>query len=310
MLIRFEDLTNELRGGAVTIGNFDGVHRGHAQLVRRLVEAAGRCGGPSLVLTFDPHPLAVLRPELAPVPLTTASRRAELLATLGVDGVVVCRSSPELLSLTAEEFFRRVLVEKLGARAIVEGPNFFFGRGRAGDVRLLGELCVGGGVELTIVEPELTDGEWISSSRVRELVQQGEVGAARKLLTAPHRARGVVVRGAARGAGLGFPTANVGHVETLVPGPGVYAGRACVSGRSWPAAIHVGPIPTFGIATHVIEAHLLDFSEDIYGRSIDVDFLERIRTVRKFNGLDELKRQLTADVAEARRLASQLGNQP
>lgn len=291
--------------GAVAIGNFDGVHRGHARLIERLKQEASEVGGPVTVFTFDPHPVVLLRPEAAPPPLTWVERKAELLADLGVDAVIAFPTDLAFLQLSPREFFDRVVVTSLGAKAVVEGPNFRFGRGRAGDIPLLQEFCRQANVALEIVEP-LTDGDGtISSSRIRERIRHGDIDAAREMLTRPYRVRGMVTHGARRGGSLGFPTANLEAVDTLLPGPGVYAGRAYTAGRSWPAAINIGPNPTFGEHGFKFEAHLIGFDGSLYGQPLEVDFLSRLRDIQPFGSSVELTRQLQADIRAARETAQQ-----
>jgi riboflavin kinase/FMN adenylyltransferase len=286
----------ELQRGAVAVGNFDGVHRGHAQLVARLLARAREVGGPAVVLTFDPHPVRILRPELAPPPLTWTERKAELLAELGVAAVWSYPTDEALLSLTAEEFFQRIIVESLEARAMVEGPNFQFGKQRKGDVALLKQLCATNGVNLEVVKPQLTGTELVSSSRVRECIRQGDVATARQLLTRPYRLRGLVTHGAQRGSKIGFPTANLAGIDTLVPPVGVYAGRAFTSEGIWPAAINIGPNPTFGEGAIKFEAHLVGFSGSLYGQPLEVEFIARLRDTRPFESVSALTQQLAADV--------------
>lgn len=286
---------------AVAVGNFDGVHLGHAALAARLRAAADRAGVPAVALTFDPHPASLVRPGGAPVPLTTPARRAELLLALGLDAVLVQPVDRALLGLSAEAFYRDVLRGRLQAAALVEGPDFRFGAGRTGDVPLLRRLCAADGVTLEVVDPVAAAGGTVSSSRIRELVAAGDVAAANSLLTAAYRASGTVVPGARRGAALGFPTANLAEIATLVPGPGVYAARAVVRGRaeSHAAAVHVGCNVTFGATVPTVEAHLVGFAGDLYGRVLDVDFLGRLRETRRFESVEDLKTQLARDVAAA-----------
>ncbi len=288
-------------GCAVSVGNFDGVHLGHAALAARLRAVAERLGVPAAALTFDPHPASLVRPGAAPVPLTTPARRAELLLGLGLDAVLVQPVSRGLIDLPAESFYREVLRGRLEAAALVEGPDFRFGARRAGDVGLLRGLCAADGVELEVVEPVAAAGDTVSSSRIRALVAAGDVAAANALLTAPFRVTGMVVTGARRGAGLGFPTANLAEIATLVPGPGVYAAWAVVPGRAdaHAAAVHVGANLTFGATVPTVEAHLVGFAGDLYGRTLDVDFLERLRETRRFDSAHDLKAQLARDVDAA-----------
>jgi riboflavin kinase/FMN adenylyltransferase len=286
-------------GCVVTVGNFDGVHLGHATIVARLRDAAERLGVPGVVLTFDPHPASVLRPEAAPPPLTTPRRRAELLLALGVDVVQVQPADAALLALEAETFYERMLKGRLGARGLVEGADFRFGARRKGDVRLLETLCRRDGVTLEVVPPVVVDDEPVSSSRLRALVAAGRVREANALATAAYRLSGTVVTGARRGATIGFPTANLAGIATLLPAVGVYAARARVGDEAFAAAVHVGPNVSFGEKAISVEAHLLGFSGDLYGRSLDVDFLDRVRDTRRFDSVEDLKAQLAIDVAAA-----------
>lgn len=296
-------------GCAVAIGNFDGVHVGHAAIVRRLVAAAADRGLPAVAVSFDPHPAALLRPESAPEPLSTPRRRAELLADLGVDAVVVQPVDRRLLALEPEAFYAWLLRGWLGARVLVEGEDFRFGAARRGDVTLLEALGKPDGVVVEIVPPVTVGGAPVSSSRVRRLVAEGAVAEAGALLTAPYRIEGRVVEGAKRGRTLGFPTANLGAVATLVPADGVYAARAWVGDGAgpatpYPAAVHVGPAPSFGVTERAIEVHLIGFTGDLYGQALAVDFLERLRETRRFAGVEELVGQLRADTARAAEVAA------
>ena len=286
------------RGGAVSIGNFDGVHRGHIQIVRRLLERAAEVSGPAIVFTFDPHPVRLLRPEQCPPPLTWTERKAELLAGHGVDWIVAYPTDEALLRLSAAEFFQRIVREALDARALVEGPNFFFGHNREGTIERLRELSAAAGITLDVVPPVEVDGALVSSSRVRALIRAGDVEQAKKLLAAPYRIRGMVTHGAGRGAKIGFPTANLGAIDTLLPAQGVYAGRAWLGAASWPAAINLGPSPTFGDSTIRVEAHLIGHNEPLYGQPLEVDFLARLRDIRPFESPQALSDQLARDVQE------------
>lgn len=286
---------------AVAVGNFDGVHLGHAEIVRRLREAAAGAAVSAVIVTFDPHPAALVRPGAAPPPLTTAVRRAELLLALGVDAVVVQPVDAGLVAMEADAFYAEILRRRLRAAALVEGADFRFGAGRRGDVTVLRELCAADGVRLDVVPPLVVGDAPVSSSRIRTLVAAGAVREAAALMTAPYRLTGTVVEGARRGGPLGFPTANLGGIATLLPAQGVYAGWATVAadGSRHPTAIHVGPTVSFGGTAVAVEAHLLGFQGDLYGGVLHVDFLERLRDTRRFASVDELKAQLAADVARA-----------
>jgi len=301
-------------GCAVTVGNFDGVHLGHAAIVARLIEAGRRLGLPTAVLTFDPHPARLLRPDSAPEALSTIDRRAALLLDLGVDAVLVQPVDRAFLALPAADFYRKVLRSAVGAAAIVEGPDFRFGADRGGDLRLLESLGAEDGVEVITVAPLTVAGAAVSSSRIRRLISAGEIEAARGLLTAPYRLGGLVVHGQARGRTLGFPTANLDGIATLLPAAGVYAGLAHPTApsagagggarSSWPAAIHIGPNVSFGATGVTVEVHCIGFDGDLYGQRLDVDFLARLRDTRRFESLDDLKAQLATDVARAGAVAA------
>jgi riboflavin kinase / FMN adenylyltransferase len=300
---QLDALPAEARGGAVAIGNFDGVHQGHRQIVRRLLVRAGAVGGPAIVFTFDPHPVRLLRPEQCPPPLTWTERKAELLSSLGVHWIVAYPTDETLLRLSAREFFDRIVCGTLSARALVEGPNFFFGHNREGTIERLREWATAAGITLDVVPPVEVDGAVVSSSRVRELLSAGEVDSANRLLGVPYRIRGMVTHGAGRGAKIGFPTANLDAIDTLLPAEGVYAGRAWMSGQNWPAAVNLGPSPTFRDATIRLEAHLINHDEFLYGQPMEVDFLSRLRDIRPFASAEALVEQLNMDVDQVKQIA-------
>lgn len=307
-LVRSLDRHSEavsLRAGAVSIGNFDGVHRGHAALIERLVSQAREVGGPAVVFTFDPHPAQLLNPAAVPPPLTWTDRKAELLGALGVDVMVAYPADLELLALTPDAFFQQMLVEKLAVRAIVEGPNFYFGCQRSGTIDYLRELTRQAGIVLEVVEPVQAEGVFVSSSRIRELIQAGQIRAADALLTQPYRVHGPVVRGAGRGARIGFATANIEPVGMVLPPLGVYAGRAWLSDASYVAAIHIGPNPTFGEERVKFEVHLVGYDQPLYGATLFVDFYDRLRGIQPFGDVAALQEQLRRDVETACRVAAQ-----
>jgi riboflavin kinase/FMN adenylyltransferase len=297
-----DSLPNSCCGGAVAIGNFDGVHRGHARIIQRLLAIAGELGGPALVFTFDPHPARLLHPEQAPAPLCWADRKAQLLAALGVDAVLVYPTTLDFLRMEAREFFDRILCRRLRARCVVEGRNFFFGHNREGTVEVLRQFCDEAAVRLEVVDSLEIDGQTVSSSLVRRLVAAGAVDRVRHMLTEPYRIRGRVIHGAGRGDGLGFPTANIEGIDTLLPGEGVYAGGVWLAGQRHPAAVAIGPNPTFHEQTLKIEAFLLDYRGNLYGQTVEVDFLARLRNIMQFASVAELIRQMTDDVEATRRM--------
>jgi riboflavin kinase/FMN adenylyltransferase len=295
-----EGLPASARGGAVSIGNFDGVRRGHVAIVQKLLERAKAVGGPAIVFTFDPHPVRILRPEQSPPPLTWTERKAELLACQGVDWIVAYPTDEALLQLSATEFFARIVRSCLAAKALVEGPNFYFGHNREGTIERLGQLCGNADISLDIVAPVEIGGKIVSSSRVRDLIRAGNVDDANQLLSAPYRIRGMVTHGAGRGAKIGFPTANLSAVDTLLPAHGVYAGRTIVDGTAYPAAINLGPSPTFSDAMARVEVHLIGYDQTLYGQPLEVDFLARLRDIRPFASAEALVEQLRSDVEQAK----------
>ena len=288
---------------AVAIGNFDGVHRGHQALVARAVARARETGGAAVVLTFDPHPARVLRPQAAPSPLTTLPQKEELVLALGIERLVALEFDARLAALTPDAFVHEVLASLLGARHVVVGESFRFGRGRQGDARTLEALGGRQGFDVQVVSPLLHAGRPISSSRVREALAAGEVREAAELLGRPYALDGRVVRGDGRGRGLGIPTANLAVEEQLLPARGVYAGRALVPGGQWRmAVVNVGERPTFGGTGLVVEAHLLDFEGDLYDARVRVSFHARLRGEERFASAAALVARIHEDVRAAREL--------
>jgi riboflavin kinase / FMN adenylyltransferase len=258
---------------------------------------------PAVVMTFAPHPLALLRPKHVPPALTTLEQKAELLEQAGATCVIAYPTDRKLLQLTPEEFFDAIIVAELRAKGVVEGPNFCFGKDRKGDIGTLKDLCQRRGVALHVVEP--VGGEaMVSSSTIRSLIVEGRLTEAVGLLGHAYRLRGEVVGGARRGQTIGFPTANLTQIETLLPRDGVYGGLARVNGRSFAAAINIGPNPTFDESNRKVEVHLIDFAGDLYGSWLDIDVYERLRETRKFDSREQLTHQIALDVAAARALLS------
>ncbi len=297
----------------VTIGVFDGVHRGHRVIVARAADVAASLGLPLVVVTFDPHPAEVVRPGSHPPLLCTPRFRAELLGTLGVDAVCVVPFTYEFSQLPAEEFVRTVLVDGLHAAAVVIGENFRFGHKAAGNVALLGELGEKYDFATEGVALLADDAGAVSSSRIRELLTAGDVAAAARELCRPHRVEGIVVRGHQRGRALGFPTANAEPPpNTAIPADGVYAGWLAsldtdgTELERWPAAISVGTNPTFDGTEQTVEAYALDRDDlDLYGMHVAIEFADRIRGQARFESVDELIAQMHHDVAAARRILTE-----
>lgn len=288
------------RGGWLSIGNFDGVHIGHRAILDELRTRAQQDSVPSVVLTFEPHPLLLLNPERYPPRLTTADQRAEQLAAAGIDVLVEYPTDRTFLNLTAEEFFTQIVEQEIDARGLVEGPNFYYGRGRAGSVRTLQLDCRRTGRELVVMPPAVISGEMVSSSRIRQAIATGDVRIANRMLGRPYSVAGIVAEGVRRGRTIGFPTANLHETHTLLPADGVYAGRVRLNGQQYLAAIHIGPNPTFAEGERKLEVHLLDFTGDLYGRKLEVCFERQIRSLTKFASVDELKSQIARDVESVR----------
>ncbi|MCA9100678.1 MAG: bifunctional riboflavin kinase/FAD synthetase [Planctomycetales bacterium] len=299
---QLDNLPQTVRGGGLSIGNFDGVHAGHARIIERLVARSRVLGGPAVVFTFDPPPARLLRPQAAPEPLTWLERKTELLGELGVDAVIAYPTDRALLQLSARAFFDLVVTGRLGARAVVEGDNFAFGHNREGSVEMLERLAHEAGIETEVIPAVDMGGEAVSSSRIRRLLLAGDVAEAAHLLTRPYRLRGRVSYGAGRGEGLGFPTANLADVDTLVPAEGVYAALATVDGTAQPAAVNIGGNPTFGETAVKIEAHLIDMRRSLYETTLVLDLLARLRGTERFADPDALRRQITRDIEATRQV--------
>jgi riboflavin kinase/FMN adenylyltransferase len=296
-----DQIPPEPAGRAVALGTFDGVHSGHRQVIERARAWAAQHGGRSAVVTFDPHPLQVLAPEEPPKLLTTTPVKLDLIASLGIDETIVVPFTEELSRMSAEDFCDQTLAERIGARHVSVGRNFRFGHKAAGDAGL---LC--GRAEFTTeVVPLLeVDGEPVSSSRIRKLVAAGDVAGAARLLGHPFQIEGPVIEGDARGRDLGMPTANIEPPQdTVLAAPGVYAATAL--GR--PAAVSIGVRPTFEREGRLlVEAYLLDFDGDLYGETLRIGFLERLRDELSFDSADALVEQMQRDVAQTRQIAARV----
>ena len=288
--------------GCVAIGNFDGVHLGHAVMLTELRTLAAEQGTQAVAVTFDPHPITVLRPEFTPPILTTVEDRIELLRAAGADSVIVLPVTKSLLEMTAEQFFQAVILETFHAQGVVEGPNFRFGRDRKGDTAMLQGFCDRASLPCRIVRPVEVNGQLISSSRIRELLCSRALRQAVELLGHPYRMTGVVRRGAGRGATIGFPTANLAEVATLLPAHGVYGGQTMLDGKCYPVAVSIGPNPTFGEHREKVECHIDGFSGDLYDKVLLVDLLSEIRPLQSFDSIERLVQQIREDVATTRRL--------
>lgn len=290
------------RGTVVTVGTFDGVHRGHWAVLQEIAERARASGRRAVLVTFHPHPLKIVRPEMAPQLLTTPLEKKEVLAESGLDYVVFLRFTQALSRYSPRRFVEEVLVGQLDVRELVIGYDHGFGRGRSGDAETLREIGRELGFGVDVVGPVGRDSDPISSTRIRHAVAAGEMAEAQEGLGRPYGLRGVVVRGEGRGRQLGFPTANlrVDDPEKLLPPPGIYAVRGVLRGGTFDGALHLGPRPTFEGSPPSIELHLMDFDKNLYGEDLRVDFVRFLREVRPFASAEALIRRMRQDVEEAR----------
>ncbi|MBQ3387761.1 MAG: riboflavin biosynthesis protein RibF [Thermoguttaceae bacterium] len=292
------------RGCVLSIGKFDGLHRGHIALLQALTKKARQSGVPSVVFTFDRSPVEILAPEKAPLPLCTLEQKIDLISAFAPDRLIIYPISRSFLERSAEEFLQTVVREKIGASAMVEGESFTFGAGRSGTPSFLKSWCQNSGIDLTILPPVTKFDSPVSSSRVRALLEAGEVGVARDMLMRPYRVTGIVADGEHRGRTLGFPTANLSEIKTILPKPGLYAARALVGAQFFPAAVNLGGNPTFGIEKFKTEVHILDWSGDLYGASLSIDFITRLRDIVPFSSKEELIEAMNSDLREIRSLWS------
>ena len=291
------------QGAIISIGNFDGIHLGHQRILQTAQKHASALQTYVAVVTFEPHPLTVLRPKLAPPRLTSPQRKAELLAQAGATHLVILPPEPAVLNLTAEQFWK-LLRDETRPSWLVEGSSFNFGRGREGTIDKLKEWTAQSAVKLDIiegVEATLLDLSIVpvSSSLIRWLISYGRARDATICLGRPYELEGKVVEGHKRGQKIGVPTANLDCGDQLIPADGVYAGRAKYGGRTHSAAISIGTLPTFGDYARQVEVHLINFSANLYGQVLRVEVLDWLRDQRKFNGIDSLKSQLNKDIQSA-----------
>ncbi|MDY6850678.1 MAG: bifunctional riboflavin kinase/FAD synthetase [Thermodesulfobacteriota bacterium] len=301
-----DDLNQQYPHPVLTIGNFDGVHLGHRALFNMVKEWAAKAGGTSMVLTFEPHPIRVLTEQKGPPLITMYNQKMELIEALGIDVVICLDFTIEFAKMEPEDFVRDLLVQRIGVKEIVIGYDYRFGRKGRGNRDLLIAMGKELGFSVHTLGPEPgPDGGIISSTRIRELVMAGDVEKAPSLLGRKYRIAGRVVRGRDRGGRLlGFPTANLRLVDELIPKMGVYAVRVVLDDQTYDGVANIGHNPTFGDVALSVEVHCFDMEADLYGRTIKVDFIKRIRDEKKFSGPEELASQITADCKLARRILS------
>ncbi|MBI4524453.1 MAG: bifunctional riboflavin kinase/FAD synthetase [Deltaproteobacteria bacterium] len=306
ILRHIEDRTLAISNPVLTLGNFDGIHLGHQALLQSVMEDAKRFGVRSVVLTFEPHPLKILAPERAPRLILTHKDKMRLLQSYGVNAVIIQPFNLEFAAVEAEEFVQHCLVTRLKIRKIWIGRDLRFGKGRRGRVEDLIRWGARAGFDVGVVDPIRRGGVRVSSSRIRELIEQGDVQTARQFLGRYHFVSGRVMPGHQRGRELGFPTANIAPRTEVLPGDGIYATILETEGRQWDSVTNVGLNPTFGDGPRTIESFVFDFQGDLYGKPVRLFFIRRIRDERKFATPDLLVQQMKNDVSNARKILSEV----
>ena len=302
------DLTafpKELQGGAVSIGKFDGMHLGHSLIVQRLKSYAHQRQIPAILVTFDPLPAALLQPDADLKPICTLERKIELMRNFHVDAVVVIPMTLQLLQQSAETFFNETIQNRFHAKVVVAGRDFSFGRDRIGNpdvIRLYGQWS---GIEVDIVDPLKIGDERVSSSGIRRLLQEGQIERVNELIPLPYQMAGTVIAGEQRGRTLGFPTANLGDIPTILPKPGIYATVTWIEGKRYGSTTHIGTNPTFEVFLPKVEVFIHDFDGDLYGKCIAVDFLSFIREMVRFDSAEALVQQMHEDVLRSRRISGE-----
>ncbi len=286
----------------VTLGNFDGVHLGHRAILKAAMERARDEAGTAFAVTFDPLPAKLLSPAQAPCLILTPEDKLELLRRSGLDGVIVLNFTVELSRLSPRDFVREYLLKQIGARAVVVGHSVSFGHQRAGNAAVMVELGREFGFETTVVGPVKAAGMDVSSTKVRNLISEGDLKNAARLLGRYHFLTGTVVHGRERGHAIGFPTANLDNETECVPPNGVYATRAILEDGAYPSITNIGIRPTFGESIRAIEAHIFDFDRDLYGTRLRLEIVERIRPERKFESPKALANQIALDLSRAKEI--------
>jgi riboflavin kinase/FMN adenylyltransferase len=298
-----KDLKRPLRKPVLTIGNFDGVHKGHLALFDKVKNRAKAIGGESAIMTFEPHPIKVMKPGNGPPLITPIKQKLDLLSKAGVDVIFCIAFTREFASVSAEDFVKDILVDRLRIEEIVVGYDYTFGYQRQGNIRLLQEMGKKLGFKVHVVEPVQLDHKLVSSTSIRKLVREGNLSEAKKLLGRDYQICGTVVEGKNRGGRLlGFPTANLELVDELIPKEGVYAVTAIIDEKPHYGVTNIGHNPTFGANPLSVETHLLDFSADILGKMIRVNFIQRLRDEKTYGDFKELANQIAEDIEQARKL--------
>ncbi|BBB31867.1 riboflavin kinase / FMN adenylyltransferase [Thermotomaculum hydrothermale] len=296
-----------LNASVVTIGNFDGVHLGHQKIINLAKESAEKMQLPLVVVSFDPHPGKVLYPANAPKLIKTRKQKRDLLRKMGVDYFYVINFTPSFAKKSPEEFVDEVLIDSLGAKKVFVGFNFAFGRDRSGDLSFLKKQGEKKGFDVIAVPPVKVDGEIVSSSLIRKLLEEGMVKKANKFLGRHYYLEGIVIHGEQRGRKIGFPTANIITENELVPRLGVYASYTKLNSINYPSITNIGYKPTFGSEKIIVETYIFDFDREIYGELIEVKFVDFIRPEKKFSGVDELVKEIKANCEQCKNILKRNG---
>ncbi|MCE3232046.1 MAG: bifunctional riboflavin kinase/FAD synthetase [Rickettsiaceae bacterium] len=300
------NIPSTAKGTSVTLGNFDGIHKGHQAIIKETMDIAKRLNTPAAVMTFEPHPVSVFKPDLPNFRLTTLEQKAALLEEMGIDFLFVVDFNKEFSSLSAKDFIKEILVEKLEAQQIIIGYDFIFGKNRGGNADLLQSLSSKYNYNFTQVEAIGSNDEIFSSTKIRENLKNGNLGKAKTMLGRNYSIAGFVEKGDNRGKDLGFPTINVNTGEMIRPKSGVYAVKARIltDNTVYKAVANIGAKPTFSGQSETLEAHIFDFSNHIYGANVEIEFIEYIRPEQKFANVEQLKAQIQQDCVRAMELLS------
>jgi len=298
-----KELEKPLENPVLTIGNFDGVHRGHLALFEKVKERAQAINGVSVVMTFEPHPIKIMKPGNGPPLITLIKQKLSLISNVGIDVIFCIPFTREFASISAQNFIQNLLVDKIGIKEIVVGYDYTFGHKRQGDITLLKEMGDKIGFKVHVLGPVHIDDTPVSSTSIRKLVQKGQISEAKKFLGRDYQIAGSVITGANRGGKLlGFPTANLEPTDELIPKRGVYAVTVLMDDKTYNAVTNIGYNPTFGDNALSVETHLLDFSKDVVGKTIRINFIQRLRDEKTFGSVDELTEQIDQDVQRAREI--------
>ena len=301
----FAQMAATLRNPVATIGNFDGVHRGHLTLFEMVKQRAAMINGQSVVITFDPHPLKVMKPDNGLFLITPTEQKLNLIKSAGIEIIFCIPFTKDFAAISARKFVRNILIDRIGIREIVVGYDYSFGNGREGNIELLKEMGQAGGFLVHVAEPVHIGDKLVSSTAIRKLVQEGNLSDAKLLLGRDYQICGQVITGMNRGGRLlGFPTANLDPVDELVPRVGVYAVHVLIDDTVFEGLTNVGYNPTFGKGPFSVETHILDFKKDLVGKNIIIRFKKRLRNEKKFGSIDELSDQIHKDVTLAKKLFS------